>query len=213
MRTTPSKIQDFVSGRRLTGEQHRFIEAMGDSNIPVTYWELPMSKFTGSEEIKNAVTDYGCSLQANYKQGRGLCFAGPYGIGKTYGMCSLLKAAIKSKYTAYYTSLTDMALYIGSRNTKEEYLTRCMKSDFLAFDEVDARHVPTSQEGLAFFGSSVEKIIRERVQNKLPTFFATNHDSLDPVFSGQYNRAILSLLSTCCTTIVAIGRDFRKGGN
>lgn len=211
MRIPRNKAQSFIEQHRLTMQQQQFVDAMADSNIPVAYWLLPMSSFVGSEDIKTTVLAYVQALKANYNDGRGFIFAGPYGVGKTYGMCSVLKTALKGGYSTYYTSMTDMSLYIGSKTTRDEYLRLCTKSDFLAFDELDSRHIPTSDEGRAFFGSAVEKIIRERVQNKLPTLFATNHESLKPVFDGQYGRAILSLLAPVSETVTALGLDYRQG--
>ena len=213
MKISPNKIAAFKANRNFSGPQHRYIDQLAEANIPITYWELPMSKFQGSEEIKNATLQYANNIKENYADGKGLVFAGNYGIGKTYAMCSLLKATIRAGYTAYYTSITDMGIYIYSKTSKEEYMQKCMKSDFLVFDEVDSRHIPTSDDGAAFFGTSVEKIVRERVQNKLPTFFATNNSGLSAVFTGQYERAIVSLLSPCSTTITAIGKDYRKTKN
>ena len=212
MRIPKNKAQAFKEQYKLSMQQHQFIDAMADSNIPVSYWMLPMSTFVGSEDIKNTVYSYVANLKQNYNDGQGFVFAGPYGVGKTYGMCSCLKTALKAGYSAYYTSITDMSLYIGSKGTRDEYLRLCTKSDFVAFDEIDSRHIPTSEEGRAFFGSAVEKIIRERVQNKMPTLFATNHESLKPVFDGQYGRAILSLLAPVSKTVTALGLDFRQGG-
>jgi DNA replication protein DnaC len=210
MRIPANKVIAFKEGKNFTGQEHRFVEAMASANIPYTYWLLPMSKFEGSDEIKTAVTDYVNNLKNNYDNGRGLIFAGPYGIGKTYALCSILKSALKANFTAYYTSISDMSMYITSKTNKEDYLSLCLKSDFLVFDEMDSRHVPKSEDGSAFFGSSIERLIRERAQNKLPTLFATNHSNLSPVFTGQYEKAITSLLAPCNKTIEALGKDFRK---
>jgi len=210
VRIPPNKAQAFKEQHKLTMQQHQFVDAMADANIPVAYWLLPMSSFVGSDDIKSTVIQYVTQLKINYNDGTGFIFAGPYGVGKTYGMCSVLKSALRAGHTAYYTSITDMSLYLGSRQTRDEYLRLCTKTDFLAFDEIDSRHIPTSDEARSFFGSAVEKIIRERVQNKLPTLFATNHESLKPVFDGQYGRAILSLLAPVSKTVTALGQDYRQ---
>jgi len=211
LRIPKNKALTFKDQHKLSMQQHQFVDAMADANIPVAYWMLPMSSFAGSDDIKQTVYSYVGALKQNYNDGQGFIFAGPYGVGKTYGMCSVLKTALRAGYSAYYTSITDMSLYIGSRATRDEYLRLCTKSDFIAFDELDSRHIPTSEDGRAFFGSAVEKIIRERAQNKLPTLFATNHESLKPVFDGQYGRAILSLLAPVSKTVTALGLDFRQG--
>lgn len=210
MKIPKNKILLFKNNANLSAKEHQFIDQMAESNIPVSYWNLPFSKFEGSRDILDFVTDYTKNTPENYKAGSGAIFAGTYGIGKTYGLCSLLKNAIMNGYSAYYTTLPDLSIYATSKNTKDEYLNLCTKSDFLVIDEVDARHISLSDDARAFFGSLVEKIVRERTQNKLPVFFATNHDSLDPVFDGQQARAINSLLAPVTKTVIALGFDFRE---
>ncbi len=222
MKTPKNKVLAFkesqtaiVEGKvvnTLTARGHQFVDKMASANIPMTFWKLPISSFSGSSDIKEAVIGYVKDIDKNYLAGQGLLFTGNYGIGKTYGLCSILKAALKDRHnwSAYYTSLPDLAMYATSKTNKEEYFALCTKSDFLVIDEMDARHMSDSDEAKAFFGSLIEKIIRERVQNKLPTFFGTNHDSLAPVFNGQHARAISSLLAPCTRTISALGQDYRE---
>lgn len=209
MRIPDNKVNVFKSSARYSGAEHRFIDKMASANIPVVYWLLPMSQFNGSAEVKEATFSYVAKLSENYAAGKGVVFAGSYGVGKTYALCSILKSALVLGYSAYYTSISDMSFYISSKD-KGDYWRLCMRSDFLVFDEMDSRHVSRTEASASFFGSSAEKIIRERVQNKLPTLFATNHNSIAPVFTGQHEKAIMSLIAPCTTTIQALGRDYRK---
>jgi len=210
MKIPKNKVIEFKEAEKLSAAAHQFIDQLSEANIPVTYWKLPMSKFVGSEDISKNVLGYVADIKRNYSEGKGLVFAGPYGVGKTYGLCSILKSAIRQGWTAYYTSLPDVSMYATSKLYREDYMRACMKSDFLVIDEMDARHMKDSEDAKNFFGSLIEKILRERTQNLLPTFFATNHDSLEPVFNGQHARAVSSLLAPCTCSIVVLGQDFRK---
>lgn len=210
MKIPANKVLEFKNAHKLSGKASAFVDKMVEANIPIDYWMLKMSNFQGSDSIKESVNDYIFNIKDNYVAGKGFTLAGSYGIGKTYGLCSILKKALMLNYTAYYTSLPSLSSYGMSYTYKDDYFRMCVKSDFLVFDEADARHISASEDSKALFGSLIERILRERIQNSLPTFFGTNHDSIAPLFSGQHARAIESLLALKNTTINALGLDFRK---
>lgn len=185
-----------------------FIDLMADSNIPVKYWFLKFKDFAGSPLVKEATQAYLDNLKDNFINGQSLCYVGTYGTGKTYSICSILKHALMSNFSSYYTSLTDIVTYSMDYNLKNEFAYKTMRSDFLAIDEVDSRHMSDSEEAQRLFGSTFEKIIRYRNQNALPTLIATNNASLDEVFSGQHKRVVESLGSNL-KVVAAIGKDFR----
>ena len=185
-----------------------FIDLMADANIPSKYWFLKFADFKGAPNIKTTVEKYVENLNSNFLQGQSLCFVGTYGTGKTYSIAYLLKMAMINNFTAYYTSLTDVVNYSLDFSWRDIYFNKVMKSDFLAIDEVDSRHISSSEEAQKLFGSSFEKIIRYRTQNALPTLIATNNSSLDEVFTGQYKRVVESL-SSSMTVVAALGKDIR----
>lgn len=190
--------------------KNRFIDAMAASNIPANYWFLKFSTFHGSEHIKKYTVAYVSDMKANFKKGEGLCFAGNLGTGKTMAICSILKTALKNSYTAYYTTLSDLPHYFMDRKYSDEYFDLCSRSDFLAIDEVDARHISSSEESNKLFATFFERIIRYRLQNSLPMLLGTNHPDLTGIFKGQHLKAIDSLLSQKIKLVPALGKDFRK---
>jgi DNA replication protein DnaC len=216
MRISEERAAEIKKARNLTVSQQVFVDKMAAANIPVAYWFLPFSSFSGSDDIKTAVAAYMGTAESNYsalvekcQSGKGICFAGNYGVGKTYAICSILKTALLAGKTVYYTSLPEMSTMLTSRD-KDAYLSNCIKSEFLAIDEMDSRHYSSSEEAQNFFGSMVEKIIRSRVQNRLPLLIGTNHKSPVLAFSGQHSRVLDSLLSQTCDVVVALGKDYRK---
>lgn len=190
--------------------KNRFIDAMANCNIPVNYWFLKFSNFNGSSHIKEETVEYVKSLKYNFEKGAGLCYAGNLGTGKTFAICSILKSAIKVNYSAYYTTLSDLPHYFMDRRYSDEYYDLCTKSDFLAIDEIDARHISNSEEANKLFGTFFERIIRYRQQNSLPMILGTNHPDLTGIFKGQHLKAIESLLSQQIKLVPALGKDFRK---
>lgn len=187
-----------------------FASKLRNANIPINYWFLKYNTFTGPENVKNITLSYVKNISENYDQGKGLCFVGQYGTGKTFSMTSILKYAIYNSYSAYYTTLSDMIQYMSDYETQSEFLGNVNKVDFLVIDEVDSRHFSTSDQAQQYFGSSFERIIRYRTQNMLPTLIGSNNSSLDEVFTGQYKRVVDSLLSRANEVIPVLGKDFRK---
>lgn len=209
MKVAEAKVEAVKASRKLTTQQQVFVDKLAEANIPVGYWFLPMSKFAGSEAIKLAANDYIENLKPHYAAGHNICFAGNYGIGKTYAICSILKSALIGGSTAYYTSLPEMSHMMTSKE-RDRYLNMCIRSDFLGLDEIDARHFSASDEAQSFFGSMIEKVVRSRIQNQLPLILATNQKNPAAAFAGQHGRVIESLLSPSCKVVTGLGLDFRK---
>ena len=192
--------------------QLRFITRLADAGIPVAYWFLKMSDFSGAENIKKATETYIASIKQSYQDGSCICFAGTLGTGKTYSMTNILKAALAKDFTAYYTSLSDIVNNLTNFETKYRYNDLVCHSDFLAIDEVDSRHIASSDAAKDFFGANFERIIRFRVQNKLPTLMATNNAGIEEAFGGQFRKTIESLASSKMLVVPALGKDYRLSG-
>lgn len=189
--------------------QREFIDKMADAFIPVLYWDLKMSDFTGAANIKADIEAYIGKLAHHYKNGTNLCLSGTLGTGKTYSIANVLKAAIAKKYSACYVSLPELVSLLTSPTTKHDAAGFLSGVDFLAIDEVDSRHIAQSDAAQDFYGASFEKIVRSRVQNKLPTIMATNNASLEEAFNRQFKKTIESLMAKC-VIVSAIGKDHRK---
>jgi len=190
-------------------KRERIIDKLAEANIPVAYWYIKMKDFNGPENIKEATLNYIKNIDENYNSGQGLCFTGNYGIGKTVSSCMIMKNALIRGYESYYTTLLDLISYLADFSTKRDFYHLVTRVDFLCIDEVDSRHFSDSEDAQRMFGSSFERVIRYRNQNKLPTVIVSNNTSIMEVFVGQHKRAIDSLLSSV-KMISAIGKDYRK---
>jgi DNA replication protein DnaC len=180
------------------------------SNIPVSYWDLEMKDFKGSDSLKNIYTDITENLSRVYKDGVSLCFAGGHGIGKTMTTSCILKKASQKNYLCLYTTLNDMVSALIDSETDEKFIARreLMIVDFLAIDEFDSRFMRTELTA-DLFGKMLEHIFRTRSQNKLPTIMCTNSPNPVESFSGSIKQSIDSLMSKV-KMIPIIGEDFRK---
>jgi DNA replication protein DnaC len=186
-----------------------FIDIMADANIPEAYWELSYRNFSGSEHIRSSTEAYVDDIAKNYTTGASICYAGSPGTGKTMSACTILKAALSNGYSAYYTTLSDIAFYMADNMFKTSFYHKLTGADFLCIDEVDSRHFADTESSENFFGRSLERVFRYRSQNRMPIIFATNHVSLNDAFAGQFKKIFESIASQSVKTIAALGVDHR----
>lgn len=198
------------AGCSVCSKKQQFVDMMSVANIPATYWQLKFKDFSGPANVKKITKDYILNIEDNYENGRGLCYVGQYGTGKTYSICSILKQALLRNHSTYYTSLLDIGHYMRDYKYADDFYHTVTRCDFLAIDEVDSRHFSDSEDSQRFFGSNLERIVRYRIQNELPILLATNNSSLSEVFIGQYKRVIDSLLSKSTEIVPSLGKDHRK---
>ena len=73
-----------------------------EANIPVKYWKLEMSQFVGDKNLLNHYNRLSSDIDALYKNGTSICFAGNYGLGKTMVVTNILKKAV-NRLLLYWT--------------------------------------------------------------------------------------------------------------
>lgn len=186
------------------------VDKMADALIPEGYWLLPYNNFLGSKIIKGETLSYIGNLDKNFQEGKGLCYAGSPGTGKTMSATTVLKAALNHGYSAHYTTLSDIAFYLSDNAYKMSVYHTLIGADFLCIDEVDSRHFADSEASESFFGRTLERVFRYRVQNRLPMILATNNTSLTDVFAGQFSKILTSISLPAIKTIICVGKDFRE---
>lgn len=185
------------------------IDKFAASNIPVSYWYLKLKDFGGAKNLKEATLKYIAELEENFSTGSSIVFAGSYGVGKSSCASAILKNAVMKGHSAYYTTLTDMSNYLID-DRKNEFYHLVSRSDFLCIDECDSRYISSSDQAQQFHGTHLERVVRYRVQNKMPLLLATNNSSLDDLFQGQFKRVFASL-ENLLTTVSILGKDQRVG--
>lgn len=185
------------------------VQKYSDSGIPSGYWTLSFSDFSGDENYKAIVQDIISNIDSVYDTGKSYMFAGPLGVGKTYGISSILKMAACKDYTVRYSSMVEIINEILSGD-KSSAVVDLLKYDFLAIDEFDSRWIFPSEKSSQMFGSTMEYILRCRFQNGLPTILATNNSEVDNILIGMHGKAFASLRAQYMETVFLSGRDFRK---
>ena len=179
------------------------INAYSAACIPVAYWGYNLQSFQGDANFKGFVENLTKTVEAVYNEGNSYAFVGRHGVGKTFGACEVLKAAITHGYTAKYTTMSEIVDLIISKDI--EFKMALLHSDFLVIDEFDSRFIPTTDRGKETFGANLENIIRTRFQNRMPIIFCTNNSSINDVFDDTFKQTFNSLFAESNITSVAVG--------
>lgn len=185
------------------------IQKYSDAGIPSSYWTINFSSFNGDSNYKGIVQSCLVNIDSIYDGGKSFMFAGPLGVGKTYGICSILKMAICKDYSARYSSMVEVINQILS-GSNSNTISELLKYDFLAIDEFDNRWIFPSEKSEQIFGSTMEYILRSRFQNGLPTILATNNAEVDEILTGMHGKAFSSLRTQYMETVFLSGKDFRR---
>ena len=189
---------------------HHLIDKMYDANIPVGYWFLTMKKFSGFPKLKELYEEYVSDLGERYSDGKSICLSGNQGTGKTMTSVCILKQAIKSGYSSFYITASDMLNDLTNYRESGNLRITLKESDFLVIDELDSRFF-VSDSVKELFSSIYESVFRYRASNLLPTIICTNEtEGILKVFNGQSKQAIESLNNQYLEVYPIVGKDFRK---
>jgi DNA replication protein DnaC len=187
------------------------IRSYAKAEIPMDYWLLSMKDFQGDQNFKKYVVDNVLSdIPKFYEEGMSLAFVGNLGIGKTYAAVCILKSAIMSGYSARYIYMSDIIQ--KSTEGQSGIFDELTNVDFLTLDEYCDRYVFPSDKAEQLFGQTMERVLRHRLQNRMPTIICSNTPDLKDVLAGDFSRAVDSLFSRYVKTIYVSGKDFRKSG-
>ena len=184
------------------------------ANIPRRYHQLDGTDFIPeyrrlNHGVVEAVDEYLLSFEYNYHYGRGLCFYGPLGTGKTLLATHVLKQTIKLGYSGYFIQFADLfhawAASWKDEESKEEVERYMKRAQLLVLDDIttDKRN----SEG--FLQAGLEAIMRYRYNNNLPTILTTNmRETGSQSISEQFSRSY-SLISGVTTWLTMEGADYR----
>lgn len=207
------KIKDNCKSCEATGcvtckSQVARIKTYAAANIPMDYWLLAFRDFKGDKKFKSAIMTKLKNVGKMYENGNSLAFVGNLGTGKTYAACCILKLASVSGYSVKYCNMTDIIDKITRNDYK--FMDHLAVVDYLTIDEYGSRWVYPTEKAERLFGQSMERLLRERFQNGLPTIICSNTTDLSDVLGGDFARTTESLFAKYLETMYVSGKDFRK---
>lgn len=178
--------------------------------VPRDFWKVKASDVTGNVEVfKGLVVPYTERLKTAWSKGYGLLMTGNNGVGKTMFLSFVLMQIIRrTRYSVYYTTLLrlDHDIKRGFNDTEAaRRLQWMLGSDFLAIDEMGKERF---REGDTFMRSQIERILKDRYDEGMPTLIATNADRKE--IGEFYGASVASILEGKYKPVPLSPGDFRK---
>jgi DNA replication protein DnaC len=183
------------------------ITMYAQANIPMEYWDKSFKNFEGDRRFKAAMHSYVDNIDGLYDEGISLGFSGSLGTGKTYMAACFLKIALTKGYSASYYNMSDM---IQESMDNRGFFSEIIEKDFIVIDEYDLRWVYPTERAELLFGQTMERVLRHRFQNGLPTILCSNTPDLKNVLAGDFSRSTGSLFSKFLKQYTVSGIDYRK---
>lgn len=170
--------------------------------VPRDFWEVRDKDVTHNREVWDSfVEPYRARLHAARLRGYGLFLEGDNGVGKTMFLSYILVQAIKAGYFAYYTTVLDMDFNLKRGMSDPEVMARMeemLDVEFLALDELSKERF---KEGDSWIRTQVERVLKRRHDNNLPTLVAANAGlekigeayggTVKSVLAGKYQHVLL----------------------
>lgn len=180
--------------------RHELKVAAYEAGIPRDFWFVKEEDVSHNVEIfKELIMPYCAKLKKARVKGYGLLCLGDNGVGKTMFLSYVLARALRRGFTAFYTSLPelDYELKRGFRDkTLTDRLHWYLTSDFVVIDEMGKEQF---KKGDSWIRLQVERILKQRFDESLPTLIATNTQekeleatygaTLTSIFDGKYTPA------------------------
>lgn len=179
-----------------------------EAGVPQSFWSTEPDDVTHNKAVFDKVIQkYASKLRNARRKGYGLLLLGDNGVGKTMFISYVLMCAIREGWTAYYTPMPELDYDIkrGFKDHElEERLRWLLTSDFLAVDEMGKER---SKQDPTWMDSQVERILKMRFDDNMPTLLATNME-IDEVHTA-YGPTVGSIISGHYMPVHLEPGDFR----
>lgn len=163
-------------------------------------------------EVKEFVRKYIVNLHGNIREGRGICFIGSNGVGKSFLSCIILKEMYRNRYSCRRATFSSyISAYTESWNTRDKNEKDVLESDlyekykaveFLVLEEIGKEIDSKIAKPI------LEDLLRYREENGFVTVICTNMTPKD--IKDSYGASICSLINGNMTVIVIDSEDMRQ---
>jgi DNA replication protein DnaC len=180
-----------------------------EAGVPRDFWGYTADDVRFNREAFDAVVrPYVRKLGLALKRGYGLLFLGDNGTGKTMFMSYVLMAVCRRNFSAFYTTMTQLAHDVKRGFNDREAQQRLdwyLTSDFVAVDEMGKERFKT---GDTFMRTEFERILKARYDDARPTLIATNMDLEE--LEKMYGATFTSMLVGKYEQVIMEPGDFRE---
>jgi DNA replication protein DnaC len=178
--------------------------------LPRNHWECKLSEIPDAAPYKDGLREWAVNVKANVEDGKNLLLFGRFGYGKSGSAAIVMKAALSKSILGLWVScemLTDYKIreddYMFSENLS--MWQRAQQVPLLVLDDLIIRSAGARKSD--FIETTVEFLIRRRIDNRLSTIITTNEDAGT---LRANSPAIASLLNEGFTKLLINHRDFRS---
>ena len=186
----------------------RFRSGVFQSCVPLRFQEVKDSDVTHNRAVwEKFILPYEKKFKSARHHGFGIYLEGSNGVGKTMFMSYLLVQAVRAGYSAYYTTAMDLDYDMKRGFSDREVATRIEEmlwSDFWGFDELGGEQF---KSGDNWAKMQVERVLKFRLDNKLPTIVASNSNPRK--IESAYGPSVRSILTGSYQHVLLDGGDFR----
>lgn len=177
------------------------------ANIPARYWRYGEEDWYGNQDAWEMASEYVTHWPQYRMQGIGMEFYSPgQGSGKTFLATWIARQLVQLGERVYYTRMLSlMDLYQHPDRFKLEAKVR--NATALVLDEL-GYGISESQTG--YYASKLEDLVRDRVDNALPTIITTN---MEPQDLDHYYPRIYSVLAGAQIRHEVSHEDVRRRGD
>jgi len=162
--------------------------------------------------VKEFAAEYLADLGTNLSEGRGICFIGSNGVGKSFLSCILLREAYRRRYSCRRVTFSSyISAYTESWGTHDKNEKEVMEQDlyekykgveFLVLEEIGKEIDSKIAKPI------LEDLLRYREERSLSTVVCTN---LTPAaIKEYYGTSVCSLINGTMTVIVIDSEDKRQ---
>ena len=185
------------------------------AGIPIKYQKLSWADWDNKEfPIDDGIVKkYRDNLSNYVNNGIGLFLRGSNGSGKSFIATMILKELVNDGHSCYMTTAADMADIVKNKwktdFDEDFYKTKIEQTDVLYIDDVGRELIDLDTNWADKFNkTSLDNIVRQRVQNGKTTFITTN--LTDKRFVSYYGNGIKSLLLESMICFEVFGKDHRE---
>jgi len=154
------------------------VEIMKNANVPRLCWHSRLADVGDECGFKQRVVDYVKTMHLTVEKGRGLLLYGESGTGKTTLACIILRQAMaRGPNKAWFEMASDIDFHGLHRevSSPEGYPVWDMLTEalYVVIDDLGVQRQKVG-ERISFDAGWVERVIRGRYNNQLPTIITTN---------------------------------------
>lgn len=179
-----------------------YLKELVYAKIPQEYWNIEWDKIDITPKtVKTLISKYIDNFEIAKKKGKGVCFTGTNGIGKTTLLCEIGKVSIQLGFKTLYTTAQSYIDYKMAGNTP--MLERIEENtEVLLLDEMDK---PYKKKGSDYVPAKVEELFRKLLPRNVIVCVASNFHEKE--IEEVFGDSVFSIMKRKIKFITILGED------